>query len=61
MNSQKGIWELEDGCIDIQSGEKEKKKGEEKRTKPHKPVGHQKMFQYNHNERGVRKGQVKNT
>jgi len=29
MNRQKGIWELEDGCIDIQSGE-EKKKDEEK-------------------------------
>jgi len=29
MNRQKGIWELEDGCINIQSGE-EKKKDEEK-------------------------------
>lgn len=48
MNRQKGIWELEDGCIDIQSGE-EKKKDEEKWTKPHKPVAHQKIYQYNHN------------
>ena len=28
MNRQKGIWELEDGCIDIQSGEEKKKKDE---------------------------------
>ena len=44
MNRQKGIWELEDGCIDIQSGEEKKK--DEKWTKPHRPVAHQKIYQY---------------
>ena len=59
----KGIWELEEGCIDIQSGE-EKKKNEEKWTKPHKPVAHQRFTNTTVmevlEERGVRKGQVKN-
>lgn len=63
MNREKGIWELEDGCINIQSGEEKKKKMKNEQSLTDQ--WHTKRFTNTTvlkvlEERGVRKGQVKN-
>lgn len=62
MNRQKGIWELEDGYIDIQSGEEKKKKMKNEQSLTDQ--WHTKRFTNTAvlevlEERGLRKGQVK--